>query len=71
MMKQPKRDELLIRMDERIKTIFHTQSDFEELFKNHLHHHELWESDIKQHMRWWMGIIFAMCATAIGFTRLF
>ena len=65
-MRQGERDELMIRMDERIKTNFHCQEDFENMFKNHLHHHELWEADIKLHMRWWRGIIFTMCAATVG-----
>ena len=70
-MKPIERDELLIRVDERVKTIFNAQEDFENMFKNHLHHHELWEADIKQHMRWWMGVIFTMCAAAIGVVRFY
>ena len=34
--------------------------DFELMFTNHLHHHEMWENDIKATMKWWMGIIFSM-----------
>ena len=34
------REELLIRMDERIKTIYNRMDKFETLFTNHLHHHE-------------------------------
>ena len=70
-MEPTERDELLIRVDERIKTIFNTQEDFEVMFTNHLHHHELWEADIKLHMRWWMGMIFTMCAAAIGVVRFY
>jgi len=68
-MRPTDRDELLIRMDERIKTIFHSQEDFENMFKNHLHHHEMWEADIKGHMRWWMGVMLTMCAAAMGYVR--
>ena len=70
-MEPTERDELLIRVDERIMTIFNTQEDFEVMFTNHLHHHELWEADIKLHMRWWMGMIFTMCAAAIGLVRFY
>ena len=35
---------------------------FETLFTNHLHHHEMWENDIKVQMRWWI----AMLITAAG-----
>ena len=41
------REELLIRMDERIKTIYNRMDKFETLFTNHLAHHELWENEIK------------------------
>jgi hypothetical protein len=36
-----KKDELLIRIDERIKTIYNRMDKFETLFTNHLHHHEI------------------------------
>jgi len=49
--------EMLVRIDERIKTIFNKMDDFEILFTNHLHHHEMWENDIKSTMKWWMGIM--------------
>jgi hypothetical protein len=39
------REELLIRMDERIKTIYNRMDKFETLFTNHLHHHEMWENE--------------------------
>ena len=48
-MKVAARDERLIRMDERVKT-------FEKLFTNHLHHHQMWEDDIRRQLRWWVGI---------------
>ena len=59
------REELMIRMDERIKTIFNKMDKFENLFTNHLHHHEMWENDIKTHMRWWIGVIVTI-ATGSG-----
>ena len=49
--------ELLIRIDERVVTIFNQMEDMEGLFTNHLHHHESWENDFKSSMRWWMGIM--------------
>ena len=55
-MKPEERDELLIRMDERVKTVFNRMEKFEKLFTNHLHRHEMWENDIKRQMRWWIGI---------------
>lgn len=51
------REELLVRMDERIKTIYNRMDRFETLFTNHLHHHEMWENDIKTQMRWWIALI--------------
>ncbi len=51
------REELLVRMDERIKTIYNRMDRFETLYTNHLHHHEMWENDIKTQMRWWIALI--------------
>ena len=59
------REELLVRMDERVKTIFNRMENFETLFTNHLSHHEMWENDIKVTMRWWIGIVVAV-ATGSG-----
>ncbi len=47
-MKVQERDELLIRMDERVKTVFNRMEKFEKLFTNHLHHHQMWEDDIRR-----------------------
>ena len=55
-MKAEERDELLIRMDERIKTVFNRMEKFEKLFTNHLAHHQMWEDDIRRQLRWWVGI---------------
>ena len=51
------KEELLVRMDERIKTIFTRMEGFETLFTNHLHHHEMWENDLRLQMRWGIGIV--------------
>ena len=64
-MKEFEKEELMIRMDERVKTIFNKMDHFETLFTNHLHHHEKWENDIKAHMRWWIGIVVTI-ATGSG-----
>ena len=48
--------ELLIRIDERVNTIFNRMEKFETLFTNHLAHHESWEDNIRRQMRWWVGI---------------
>ena len=51
------REELLIRMDERIKTIYNRMDRFETLFTNHLSHHEDWENDIKVSLQRWLVVI--------------
>ena len=51
------REELLIRMDERIKTIYNRMDKFETLFTNHLSHHEMWENDIKASLLRWLAVI--------------
>ena len=55
-MKEFEREELLIRMDERVNTIFKKMDRFETLFTNHLAHHEKWENDIRTQMRWWVAV---------------
>jgi alkylhydroperoxidase/carboxymuconolactone decarboxylase family protein YurZ len=64
-MKDFEREELMIRMDERVKTIFNQMENFDKMFSNHLAHHEKWEDDIKTTMRWWVGLV-AMMATGSG-----
>ena len=64
-MDEKEKEELLVRMDERVKTIFNRMEGFETLFTNHLHHHEMWENDIKIQMRWWIGIV-VTAATGSG-----
>ena len=64
-MKEFEKEELLIRMDERVKTIFNRMQDFDRMFTNHLAHHEKWEDDIKTSMRWWIGLL-VMMATGSG-----
>jgi len=53
---QRERDEIIIRVDERIKNIYNRMEKFEVLFTNHLAHHEMWEQDLRRQMRWWVGI---------------
>ena len=48
--------ELLIRIDERVNTIFNRMEKFETLFTNHLTHHEMWENDLRRQMRWWVVV---------------
>ena len=59
-MKVEERDELLIRMDERVKTVFNRMEKFETLFTNHLHHHQMWEDEIKQSMWRWIAMLVAL-----------
>jgi len=61
-MNASERDELMIRMDERVKTVFNMMGDFDTMFTNHLHHHEVWENDMKTQVRWGLGVM----ATIIG-----
>ena len=61
-MNSAQRDELMIRMDERVKTVFNKMEDFDTMFTNHLHHHEMWENDMKTQIRWGLGLM----ATIIG-----
>ena len=56
-MEEWEREELLIRMDERIKTIYNRMDKFETLFTNHLNHHEMWENDIKTSLQRWLAVI--------------
>jgi hypothetical protein len=61
-MNSAQRDELMIRMDERVKTVFNKMEDFDTMFTNHLYHHEMWENDMKTQVRWGLGLM----ATIIG-----
>ena len=57
--------ELLIRIDERVKTIYNRMDKFETLFTNHLAHHEMWEEDITRQVRWLVGVALS-AATGVG-----
>ena len=63
------RDELMIRMDERVKTVFNKMGDFDKMFNNHLHHHEVWENDMKAQLRWGLGILATLMAGVIAALR--
>ena len=63
------KDELLIRMDERIKTIYHKMDDFELMFTNHLSHHEKWEDQMNNQLRWGLGIITTLMGGVIAALR--
>ena len=54
--------DLIVRIDERVKTVYNKMDDFEKMFTNHLAHHELWENDMKTQLRWGLGIL----ATIMG-----
>ena len=54
--------DLIVRIDERVKTVYNKMDDFERMFTNHLHHHEMWENDMKTQLRWGLGIL----ATSMG-----
>ena len=63
-MDDKKREELLIRMDERIKNIYNRMDKFETLFTNHLTHHEMWENDMKTSVHRWLAAIVAAAGGA-------
>ena len=48
---------LLIRIDERVKTIYNRMDKFETMFTNHLSHHEQWENDIKSSLQRWLAVL--------------
>ena len=54
--------DLIVRIDERVKTVYNKMDSFELMFTNHLSHHEKWENDMKTQLRWGMGFM----ATIIG-----
>tara|TARA_R100001530_G_C4218135_1_gene129220 strand:+ start:71 stop:283 length:213 start_codon:yes stop_codon:yes gene_type:complete len=68
MMEEGEKQELLIRMDERIKTIYNRMDRFDTLFTNHLTHHEQWENDIKASLQRWLAVLVTAAggAGAIG-----
>tara|TARA_Y100000310_G_scaffold47435_1_gene44011 strand:+ start:470 stop:682 length:213 start_codon:yes stop_codon:yes gene_type:complete len=68
-MNTAERDELMIRMDERVKTVFNKMEDFDTMFTNHLHHHEVWEDDMKTHLRWGLGILTTLMGGVIAALR--
>jgi len=68
-MRANERDEIIIRMDERIKTVFNQMEAFDKLFTNHLHHHEMWENDMKVQFRWAIGIMSTLIGGMIAALR--
>ena len=59
-MDDKEKEELLVRMDARVKTIFTRMEGFETLFTNHFHHLQLWEDEIKQSMWRWIAMLVAL-----------
>ena len=51
---------LLIRIDERVKTIYNRMDRFETMFTNHLSHHEQWENDIKSSLQRWLAVLISV-----------
>ena len=49
--------EMLVLIDERVKTVFNKMDDFELMFTNHLHHHEIWENDINASLHRWLALV--------------
>ena len=56
-------------MDERIKTIYNKMDDFELMFTNHLSHHEKWEDQMNNQLRWGLGIITTLMGGVIAALR--
>ena len=63
-MDEGEKEQLAIRVDERIKNIYNRMDNFENLFTNHLHHHELWENDIKNQLHRWLALVVAAAGGA-------
>ena len=47
-----------------VLTVTGTLTAFETLFTNHLHHHELWENDIKNQLHRWLALVVAAAGGA-------
>ena len=63
-MDEGQKEQLLIRVDERIKNIYNRMDKFETLFTNHLTHHEMWENDMKTSVHRWLAAIVAAAGGA-------
>ena len=61
--------DLIVRIDERVKTVYNKMDDFEKMFTNHLAHHELWENDMKTQLRWGLGILATIMGGVIAAMR--
>ena len=61
--------DLIVRIDERVKTVYNKMDGFETMFTNHLSHHEMWENDMKTQLRWGLGILATIMAGVIAALR--
>ena len=61
--------DLIVRIDERVKTVYNKMDSFELMFTNHLSHHEMWENDMKTQLRWGLGILATIMAGVISALR--
>ena len=61
--------DLIVRIDERVKTVYNKMDSFETMFTNHLSHHEMWENDMKTQLRWGLGILATIMAGVIAALR--
>ena len=61
--------DLIVRIDERVKTVYNKMDDFEKMFTNHLAHHELWENDMKTQLRWGLGILATIMGSLVAAMR--
>ena len=61
--------DLIVRIDERVKTVYNKMDGFETMFTNHLSHHEKWENDMKTQLRWGLGILATIMAGVIAALR--
>ena len=61
--------DLIVRIDERVKTVYNKMDSFELMFTNHLSHHEMWENDMKTQLRWGLGILATIMAGVIAAMR--
>ena len=61
--------DLIVRIDERVKTVYNKMDSFELMFTNHLSHHEMWENDMKTQLRWGLGILATILAGVIAALR--
>ena len=61
--------DLIVRIDERVKTVYNKMDGFETMFTKHLSHHEMWENDMKTQLRWGLGILTTIVGGLIAAMR--